>query len=237
MKPGAPRSPSGLVVADGDLVVEQVPHRLEELEHLLEVALVVLHADVLHHADRADAVEIALGHVAIVHHAQFGQILEAFTLDPLLAVFDLLLGQGDAERLDAALGGLDDERAPAAADVEQALARLEVELVEHQADLVELRVLQAHVLVVEHRAGVGHRGAEEVAVELVRQIVVEAHRLGVGLLGVRQQAGLDAGELGGAFRMPWLSTAEPTFATESGDRLFTYGASDSSWRSWGYGSA
>ena len=41
----------------------------------------------------------------------------------------------------------------------------------------------------------------------------------------------------GGLRMPWLSTAEPTFTTESGDRLFTYGASDSSWRSWGYGSA
>ena len=108
----------GLVVADGDLVVQQSAHRLQKAEHLFEVALVVLDAYVLHHADRADTVEVVLRHLAVVLHTHFGQILQPFTGDPFVGVRGLFLGKGDAERLDAATGGGDDHRTPAAADVQ-----------------------------------------------------------------------------------------------------------------------
>ena len=51
------------------------------------------------------------------------------------------------------------------------------------------------MLVVEYRAGVRHGGAEEVGVELVGHVVVEADGFRIGLFGVRHQATLDAGEL------------------------------------------
>ena len=105
-------------MADGDLVVQQSAHRLQKAEHLFEVALVVLDAYVLHHADRADTVEVVLRHLAVVLHTHFGQILQSFTGDPFVGVRGLFLGKGDAERLDAATGGGDDHRTPAAADVQ-----------------------------------------------------------------------------------------------------------------------
>ena len=193
-----------LVLGDRDLVVEQAAGRLEQLEHLIEVVAVVLRAHMFHHAHRGDAVEVSFRHFAVVHHAQLGQILQPFAPDPLLTVLDLLVRQRYAQCLDAALGCGDDQSAPAASDVEHAVAGLEVQLVEHQVDFVALRVIQAHVGRVEHRARVRHRRSDEVGVELVRQVIMEADGLGVGLFGVREQTGLDAFEFRGAFGLRHL---------------------------------
>ena len=97
-----------------------------------------------------------LRHLAIILHAYLGQILQSLTGDPLVGVYGLFLGQRDAQRLDAAAGCGDDHRSPSATDIEQSFAWLQIQLVENQAQLVGLCVFKAHMLVVEHRAGVGH---------------------------------------------------------------------------------
>ena len=79
---------------------------------------------------------------------------------------------------------VDGEAAPAAADVEHALARLEVELGADQLELRLLRLLERRGAAREDRAAVGHRGAEEQREELGRQVVVVAHRAGVALAAV-----------------------------------------------------
>ena len=126
-------------------------------------------------------------HVAVVHEADLGEVVEPLLLDPLLGPRGLLARQRDAERLDAVVArGVPDHAAPAAAEVEQALARLEVELAGDQVVLGVLRLLERRVLGREDRAGVGHRGAEDVLVEGVGDVVVVVDRLGVAALGVPQ---------------------------------------------------
>ena len=66
-----------------------------------------------------------------------------------------------------ALGGVDREAAPAAADVQHALARLQVELAAHQVELRLLRLLERAGAARAERAAVGHRLVEEEAEELV----------------------------------------------------------------------
>ena len=81
--------------------------------------------------------------------AHLGEVVEPLLLDLLLRPLGLLPRQGHAERADAVLpGGVADHAAPAAADVEQSLAGLEVELAGDQVVLRELRLLEGGVLAV-----------------------------------------------------------------------------------------
>ncbi len=148
---------------------------------------VVLHADVLGQPDRGDRVEVALLDVAVVHVPDLGEVVEPLLLDPLLRPRRLLAREGDAERVHAVLaGGVADHAAPAAAEVEQPLARLQVELAGDEVVLLELRLLERRGLGREDRAGVGHRGAEDQLVEAVGDVVVVVDRLGVAAERVPQ---------------------------------------------------
>ncbi len=87
------------------------------------------------------------GDLPVVAEADLGQVGQALALDGGLAPRGLLARQRHAEHLDAVLpGGVPDHAAPAAADVEQPHARLEVELARDQVVLEGLRLLQAGVL-------------------------------------------------------------------------------------------
>ena len=93
----------------------------------------------------------------------------------------------DAERGDAVvLDGVPHHPAPAAADVEQAHARPEVELAADQVVLGRLRLLEAGVRGRVAGAGVGHRRPEHHLVERVGHVVVVGDRLGVARAGVPQ---------------------------------------------------
>ena len=152
-----------------------------------EVRRVVAHADVLGQADRADRVEAGLEHVAVVEVPHLGEVVEPLAVDRLLGPRRLLARQGHAERLDAVLpGGVADHAAPAAADVEQPLPGLEVELAGDQVVLLGLRLLERRVLGREDRAGVGHRRAEDQLVEAVGDVVVVVDHLGVAAHRVPQ---------------------------------------------------
>src|ERR1700674_3623766 len=85
----------------------------------------------------------------------------------------LLLGEGDAGHLDLSEPAeIERKIAPAAADIENAQARLKVELGGDQPELVHLRLLEALAVVEEIRAGILHALIEKQPVEIVAEIVV-----------------------------------------------------------------
>jgi hypothetical protein len=87
----------------------------------------------------------------------------------------LALGQRHPEHLDAVvLGGVDGKAAPATTDIEQALARLERELLAHQVELCPLGLLERLRTALEVSTAVGHRRVEEQRKELVAGVVVVA---------------------------------------------------------------
>ncbi len=113
-------------------------------------------------------------HHRIVFQLDRHPVLEAEALDLLLGEGELLLRQRDAVRGDAVvLRRVADEAAPAAADVEEALAGLQAQLAADHFELVALRLGDVVVPVGVVGAGVDHLGVEEERVELVRQVVVE----------------------------------------------------------------
>jgi hypothetical protein len=77
-------------------------------------------------------------------------------------------------------GGVTDERAPAAADVEQGFSRLEPQLAADHVELVSLRGGEIVVPVFKIGAGVNHLRIEKEFVKAVRDVVVIVD---VGLVG------------------------------------------------------
>lgn len=138
-------------------------------------------------ADRADRVEVPLGDIAVVHEAHLGEVTEPLPVDRQLGPVGLLLRERDAERLDAVvLRGVADHATPAAADVEQPLTGLEVELAGDEVVLVLLRLLERRVGGGVDRAGIGHRRAEHHLVEAVGHVVVVVDDLRVASTTVPQ---------------------------------------------------
>ncbi|MCY1366784.1 hypothetical protein D9M69_536900 [compost metagenome] len=125
----------------GDAVVEHQPARLEQRVDLAKVGRHVGRAHVLEHAHRRDLVErLRVGQLAVVAQLHAHAALQAFFLDEPLHVRVLVLRQGDARGVHAVvLGRPHQQRAPARADVQVALAGLQHELA---ADVVELGFLR-----------------------------------------------------------------------------------------------
>jgi hypothetical protein len=134
-------------------------------------------ADVLDHADAGDRVELLAVQFAVVGDADVDELANAcgfgaFTGDPRLR-----LAERDAGDVHAVvLRRVDRPAAPAAADVEDALARLELQLGADELELGSLRLFERGGAAAEDRAAVGHRLAEEQLEELGWQVVVVAHR-------------------------------------------------------------
>jgi hypothetical protein len=76
------------------------------------------------------------------------------------------------------------EAAPAAADVEHALAGLQVQLRADELELVPLRLLERGRAAREDRAAVRHRLVQHEPEEVVGDVVVVAHRARVALEAV-----------------------------------------------------
>ena len=152
--------------------------------HAAEERRIVRNPDVLDHADRGDLVEAGVrGQVTIVAVLDRAAPLEPFPADALGRVVGLRLRQGHAVGAHAVvLRRPDRQAAPAAPDVEQGLAGLELELAADQIELVPLGLLELAVGVAIVRAGVDHQRIEEERVELVGDVVVMGDRLRVHLL-------------------------------------------------------
>ncbi len=146
----------------------------------------------LEHAHAGDAVEGAVLHVAVVLQADLNAVLQARALHALGGQVELVLRQRDAHALRAELlRRAQHQRAPAAADVEQALARLQLDLAQDVVDLLHLRLVQCLVAVLEVGAGIDYVLVQPLAVEGVGDVVVVLDGLGIGLARV-SEAALDA---------------------------------------------
>ncbi len=135
----------------------------------------------------------SLGICAVVHGQDAGLLAEALLLDAIGPELGLPRRQGDAGGIrPVVLRHVGHQGAPAAADVEQPLAALELDLLCHHLQLAALRVLQRVVGFSKKRRGVDHHLAEEGVEEVVAPVVVEGDGLLVGGGGVHQHRGEEA---------------------------------------------
>ena len=105
--------------------------------------------------------------------------------DTFARQFELAVRQRDADRADAVvLGRVQDQPAPAAADVEEAFAGAQTQLAADQVELGELRVLQRVAGVAEVGARVDHARVEPEPVEVVADVVVMLDRVAVEPCGM-----------------------------------------------------
>ena len=146
-------------------------------------------ADVFEHLDLADGVILA-DDVPVVLELQGDLVGQALAFDLGAAVVELGLGQGDAVDGDAVVPGRPARQAgPAAADVEQLLARLEAQLAADPVQLLFLGGFQRRVVVGEIGAGVDHLRIQEDGVEVVADIIVELDEV---LVAAARLVGADA---------------------------------------------
>src|SRR6185437_10420748 len=134
----------------------------------------MIDADMLDHPDARRFVEHAERRkVAIIAYLDTTAVAETGLGDALGGQRALLLAQRDANRRHAVLPRrVDDERAPPAADVEQALARREAQLSADEIELGTLRFVERVRGFGEIGAGVDHAFVEEELVEVVPDVVV-----------------------------------------------------------------
>ena len=177
-----------------DAVVEEQAARSQQRVHRLHVGIELGPPDVLVHADARDLVEWRLVDLAVVEHAHLGAVGQAGCLDPPARELRLRLRERHAERAHAVAGrGVQDERAPATADVEQALTRLQAQLAADQLELALLRALERVAGVREVGAGVDEARPEQQLVEAVRDVVVMADRGPVAAHRVQPPGGCGLG--------------------------------------------
>ena len=158
--------------------------------NLIIEGLEVLDPHVLDHLDAGDLVVLLLGDVAIIHAEDLAAVRGAILLDLPHAVLRLVLGQRHARGdRPVMLGGVPRERAPAAANVQKGIARLELQLLADQVELIVLGLLQRFGGVLEEGARVDHPFAQEPAEEVVAPVVVLAHDARILLFGVNRDFG------------------------------------------------
>ena len=109
--------------------------------------------------------------VESIQNLHISESIDAVLVYELFRALVLLLAERDARRMHAIfLRGLDDEPAPATADVEQALALMQLKLSQRVHDFLLLRLLQRVRRVLEIRARVAHRRVEPLREEIVAEI-------------------------------------------------------------------
>ena len=129
------------------------------------------------HADAGDFV-VAPFERHVIGQRYRDPVAQPQTLDSGLRMIVLRLGQGDAVGKDAvALRRMAQERAPAAADVEEGLAGAQPQLAADEVELVPLRLLERVGPVAEIRAGIDHLRIEEELIEFVAGIVMKLDEL------------------------------------------------------------
>src|SRR5258706_131947 len=181
--PRAQPHPAVVGIARGDAVIHDDPALGEQRADFREIGLEMAQAHMLEHADARDLVECALArNIAVVLQAHLAAALESLFLDPLRGEFVLIPAERDPRRPGAVLlGRAQDQRAPAAADVQKPLARLEYELPEDMIELLFLSELQGIGLVAEVSAGIHHVPIKPQRIELVGDVVVVLDRVAIAL--------------------------------------------------------
>src|SRR5581483_5414095 len=159
-------------VADGDGLDAGKSARQQPVTQLRKILRPELLADRLDHLDRGDAV-VALALVAIILQPDLDLVAEAGLLDTLLREVPLLPADGETDDLRAE-GPCDifGKPAPAAADLEQTLARLQIDRLGEPAIFVVLCRGEIGRAVLEQRGRIGHARIEPCRVERVADVVM-----------------------------------------------------------------
>jgi hypothetical protein len=144
----------------------------DQLVKLIEECAVVRRSNMLEHTDREDAIETALNG-AIVAELERNPIFESYLSNALTSDAQLFGRQCNTENLHSCgLSYLNGEAAPAAADIEHALTRLQEQLGDNVLFLLPLRLFQRKARPLKVGAGILKIGIEETPVEFERQIVM-----------------------------------------------------------------
>ena len=140
-----------------------------------EEGLVKPDADMLEHADRHDAIEVAVD-VAIIHQPE-RRILRAAALErPVLRALELLLRQRDAGDPRAGnFGEIERKAAPAAADIEHRGAGFDAQFGREMPLLGELRIVERQIRRFEIGAAILLVAVEKQRIEPAVEIVVVRH--------------------------------------------------------------
>lgn len=188
----------GISTGEDVLVHEQTPDEVLILPGLTETSdleeedtIIVKHvvdlgeertevtdADVLGHLKAGDLVVAALGNrdITVVHAQDLALLLwNASLAKGTVAPGRLVATEGDTSNLSTVVDtGKAGKGTPAAADVEKALARLEVNLFAHNSQLVVLELLEGLLRfdVRDDTRGVNHAGTKEPAVEVITAVVM-----------------------------------------------------------------
>src|SRR6266852_3412524 len=175
--------PAVVGVARSDAVIHDEAAFGQQRADFREIGREMTQADMLEHADARDLVEDALArNIAVVLQAHLAAALEPLLPNPLRGEFVLVSAERDARGPGTVfLGRAQDERAPAAADVQKPLARLEQELPEDVIELLFLGVLQGIGSTAEIGAGIDHVPVQPQRIEVVRNVVVVLNGVAIAL--------------------------------------------------------
>lgn len=182
---------TGKLDVHGAIVLKHVVTLAEESGELLDT-------DVLAHLELGDLVKLLGGNVAVVHAQDVALLLgDTGGAESVSGVSGTLLSDGDTGNLGAVVEtGEFGKSAPAAANVEQSLALLEVELLANKSHLVVLEFLESLLTsgVRDNTTGVDHARAEEVSVVVIAGVVVRTDLLHVLLTGVEKDITCESAE-------------------------------------------
>ncbi|MNI42412.1 hypothetical protein D3C73_967080 [compost metagenome] len=160
------------LVADGDGLQQHQAVVLEQRGAAAKVERQIAVPDRLDHLDRNQLVE-APAEVAVVFAQDGNALLQAKRLDALPGMGVLRLGQrGGGHPTPMAGGGVDCQAAPAGADLEQMVVGAQREFGADTLELVQLGLLQALLLTVEHCSGVHHGRVQQPLEQGIAQIVM-----------------------------------------------------------------
>ena len=143
--------------------------------HDADVRRVLLLADMLAHLDRADGVELSLpaGQFAVVLPVHLDSVRKALFGDAACDEIALLGRQRDADGAYPVVPcGVQDQRTPATAHVEQSPVAPQVELAADHVEFRGLRIVQRLAVVAVERRRVRHVLVQQQPIELVREVVV-----------------------------------------------------------------
>src|SRR5579863_7825646 len=119
--------------------MEIKPARLQQAIDGLKISRMVGDADMLEHADRGNLVELAFDKRVITQLDRYS-VPESKMRDLFPRIGELLFRESHPVGANAVIfGSVTDQRAPAAADVEQSLVRLEPQFAADHVELVGLR--------------------------------------------------------------------------------------------------
>lgn len=140
----------------------------------------------LDHANTDDLVEaLFIGEISIVDHARLAAVGQAGGGKPCIGFIRLRLTQGNPHALDTVLlCGMQQKPAPATANVEKPLSRLETELAAQHVEFAHLGAIQIIVFGRELRTGIHHAFVEPETLEIIAHVIVVGHRLAIAIYRV-----------------------------------------------------